>query len=141
MICSLKYESYNSEFIRNIISNNQVEELIITNNGKNGGNIRERINKNNLKNYLDKLLAHEISFNDTTNQRFCNFFVGNYSDNPTRGYINNSFKYYKDFLKECSKIEIENWQKNPMKELYSNENYNISNPPIPDIFSISKKNI
>jgi Ca2+-binding EF-hand superfamily protein len=133
MICTIKRENLNEQLIDAILANGKIANLVVTNNENNGGNIRETIDENNLESILNKFISKELSFNDTTNQRFCNFFVGNYSDNPTRGYVNNARQYFNDFIIECSNIEVNNWSDKPFEKIYSNENYSLENEPTFDV--------
>ncbi len=133
MICTIKNEKLNEKLIEAVITNKTINSLVITNNESNGGGIRETLNAANFQSYLNKFLSNELNFNDTTNQRFCNFFVGNHSDNPKRGFVNNARIYFQDFLSECARIEISNWNINPFKDIYSNENYSINNNPSSDV--------
>lgn len=133
MICTIKRENLNEQLIDTILANGKIANLVVTNNENNGGNIRETIDENNLESILNKFISKELSFNDTTNQRFCNFFVGNYSDNPTRGYVNNARQYFNDFIIECSNIEVNNWSDKPFEKIYSNENYSLENEPTFDV--------
>jgi len=133
MICTIKRENLNEQLINTVLANGKIANLVVTNNENNGGNIRETIDENNLESILYKFISKELSFNDTTNQRFCNFFVGNYSDNPTRGYANNARQYFNDFIIECSNIEVNNWSNKPFEKIYSNENYSLENEPTFDV--------
>jgi hypothetical protein len=139
MICSLKYDSYNESFIKKILRKEIITEFIITNNSKKGGNVRETINHSNIDNYLEKLENREINFNDTTNQRFCNFFVGNFFDNSDRGFVNKSMKYFKDFLEEYSKIEIDQINNPQFNSFYAKSDYDSLLSPTEDTFQLLKK--
>ncbi len=133
MICTLKWDVLNETFIRKILNNYSSLTMVITSNPKRGNEIIYNISKSNFNDILSDFRNNKRTFDNTTNQRFCNFYVGNNNNNPELGYINSSRKYFDKFLKDCSKIEIENWMMSPFKDLYRSENYSYDDIGAEDI--------
>jgi len=125
MICTLKSTAKNESLINQVLIQEPITELIITNNVDNS--IRDRIDISTFDDQIGRLHTDGLHLDNTTNQRFPNFFIGNYNQNPERGFVNMASLYFSSFLRECAKIEIENSEDEPFGNIYSNENYVLDN--------------
>jgi hypothetical protein len=121
MVCTLKSAEHREDLITQILSRESIPELIITNNGSN--TVRERITPENIDSRIRQIADSGLDLNGTTNQRFPNFFIGNYNQQPQRGFLNNASGYFSSFLEDCAQIEIAHHLDGPFDNIYSNENY------------------